>query len=410
MKITPEDPRLSAYLLGELDAAEAVEIERAAAADPALRLALRELERTTACLSGLLAPAAPQRLLESQRRAIRRAIAEVDAPPVVLSIPSPRRSLRPVLTGMAAAVVVAIAAIITGQMGKSGGDGAISDEIALLPMPGPEAAAGPTRVAAGRTVAPAKQVEQLAKSPATYFGEAARRFERAPLPAAEGLAATADSPPLSTAPSLRLPVVLGTGSAVWVRRWIREKSALPPRDAVRTEELINSISIPTRTHAEGLEIGIEEIPCPWNPNGKLIALGTRATADQSGLEIRWQSDAPRRVLGSFGQRSDAGLPTLLPAGRGNLILLEIADATMDPGSLIIRQQSREERISISALTRPAGESARQAVALSVFARWLRGEEGITPTMLRDAAQTPGDAVWQDTRRLIEEALDLAEGS
>jgi len=409
MKITPEDPRLSAYLLGELDAADAVEIERAAAADPALRLALRELERTTACLSGLLAPAAPQRLLESQRRAIRRASAEVDAPPVVLSIPSPRRSLRPVLTGIAAAAVVAIAAIITGQMGKSGSDGAISDEIALLPMPGPEAAAGPTRVAAGQTVAPAKQVEQLANSPATYFGEAARRFERAPLPAADQLSATADSPPLATAPSLRIPVVLGTGSAVWVRRWIREKSALPPRNAVRTEEMINSISIPTRPHAGGLEIGIEEIPCPWNPAGTLIALGTRATADQSGLEIRWQSEAPRRVLGSFGQRSDAGLPTLLPAGRGNLILLEIADATLDPGSLIIRQQGREERISISALTRPAGESTRQAVALAVFARWLRGEDGITPAMLRDAAQTPGDAVWQDTRRLIDEALDLAAG-
>lgn len=407
MKITPEDPRLSAYLLGELDAAEALEIERAAAADPALRLALKELERTASCLGDLLGAELPQKLHEPQRRAILRALAESEAAPVVVNLPSRRISLRPLLTGVAAAAVVAIAAVLTGRFDRAGGGGGMSDEIALLPMPGPEVVAGPTRVASGGETPRPAQVEQLAKAPGSYFGEAARRFERGPLPAATALTGTADAAGFSQSPEMRIPVVLGTGSAVWVRRWIREQSSLPPRDAVRVEEMVNSIRVPTRTWNDGLGIGIEETPCPWNPQGRLIAVSTRAVGDQMGLEIRWQSGAARRVLGSFGQRSDAGLPTVLPAGRGNLVLLELEDAAADPGSLVIRQAGREESISLSAMVRPAGDFTRQAVAIATFGRWLRGESGVDAAMVQSTAMASGDAVWLDTRRLIDEALEIS---
>ena len=40
MKLNPDDPRLSSYLLGELAPGEAAEVERALAADPALRVAV----------------------------------------------------------------------------------------------------------------------------------------------------------------------------------------------------------------------------------------------------------------------------------------------------------------------------------------------------------------------------------
>ena len=44
MKLHPEDPRLTAYLLGELPADEATAVEHAIAADPALQLAIKDYE------------------------------------------------------------------------------------------------------------------------------------------------------------------------------------------------------------------------------------------------------------------------------------------------------------------------------------------------------------------------------
>ena len=55
MKITPDDPRLTDYVLGELSAEDAVAVDRAAAADPAIRLSLNELERTMSWLGETLA-------------------------------------------------------------------------------------------------------------------------------------------------------------------------------------------------------------------------------------------------------------------------------------------------------------------------------------------------------------------
>ena len=78
MKITPDDPRISAYLLGELGPAEAAEIERAAAADPAIRLSLDEMRRTTAFLDGLFG-AGEAALHPAQREAILRAGRDADA-------------------------------------------------------------------------------------------------------------------------------------------------------------------------------------------------------------------------------------------------------------------------------------------------------------------------------------------
>ena len=408
MKITPDDPRLSAYLLGELDAAGAAEIERATAADPALRVAMKELERCTSLLGDVLAPPGPSRLRETQRRAILRAVAEADAPANVTPLPARRRSWRPLLTGLGAAAAVAVAALITGRVGTPGEGGTLPQEVALLPLPGPEAGTGVTGVASGPGGSTGNAVRHLQESAGTYFGEVARHLESGPLPGSHQLAATADCADFSTRPAMRLPVVLGTGSAVWVRRWIREKGSLPPRDAVRVEELVNSITLPTRPLGqEGFGIGIEELPCPWNPAGNLIAVAIRSESGCSDLEITWESDAPRRVIGSFGRRSDAALPTVLPAGRGNLVLVELADTTADPGILVVKVAGREDRLSLDTLVRSGGPEMRQAVAMAVFGRWLRGEADVDAAMLRQAAETPGDAVWLDTRSLITEALGLA---
>lgn len=46
MKIEQDDPRWIAYVLGELSAKEAKQFDHAIAGDPALKLALKEIERS----------------------------------------------------------------------------------------------------------------------------------------------------------------------------------------------------------------------------------------------------------------------------------------------------------------------------------------------------------------------------
>ena len=70
MNLHPDDPRLSAWVLGELPADEAAQVAAAVAADPALQAAAEELRGVSNFLSGTFS--APV-LRPEQREAVRRA-------------------------------------------------------------------------------------------------------------------------------------------------------------------------------------------------------------------------------------------------------------------------------------------------------------------------------------------------
>src|SRR6478752_7586471 len=69
MKLHPEDPRLTAYVLGELGAEESAAVENAAAADPAIEAEIRQIRAIRQFLSDRLAPP-DSALLPGQRDAI----------------------------------------------------------------------------------------------------------------------------------------------------------------------------------------------------------------------------------------------------------------------------------------------------------------------------------------------------
>jgi secreted protein with Ig-like and vWFA domain/anti-sigma-K factor RskA len=82
--ITPDDPRLTAYVLGELDDADRAAVDAALAADPECRQAVEELRQTTAVLFEALQSEPVPALSDAQRTEIRRSAAR----------PSPRRTVR----------------------------------------------------------------------------------------------------------------------------------------------------------------------------------------------------------------------------------------------------------------------------------------------------------------------------
>ena len=423
MKISSDDPRLSAYLLGELPAAEASAVEHAVAADPALKLSLDDLRRVASLLEGTLSTAAPA-LRPGQREAVLRAVRHAEMEGKVVEFASARRGLRPWLTvaGAAAAVVLAVtlASKVSGPR-KSGGDGAGGAvEVALLPMPGPSGESGDATAAGGgsstsASAARTTQHEELQKNPGDFLDKVSRQLTHDPLPDPARLPALKPLPPLQSSGEVDLPVIIGQASYGWVRGWIRDKAALPPKDAVRLEELVNTFPLPPAEESSAGPVIIETAACPWNPGSVLVAATLRGAAE-SDTAVSWSFEPAEgvrvRMIASPG--SSAGrLPDRLPRGRAATVLLEVAPAA-GSDRLGVLKLDVDGEFSGRILQKPAGGASpamRQLGLVAGFGMWLRGE-GIDAAgmeeILKDAGsdEDPGRA---DSRRLVRQALDVAAG-
>lgn len=98
-KITPDDPRLTAYVLGELDGSDAAFVEEQVAADATLRAAVNELRDTTSAIADAFATEQTPSLSPEQKAAV---VATASAPPT---------GRRTVVASLAACVAVACAAV-----------------------------------------------------------------------------------------------------------------------------------------------------------------------------------------------------------------------------------------------------------------------------------------------------------
>lgn len=407
MKIRSDDPRLTSYHLGELSSSEMLEVERSAAADPAVRMALEEAGRFTGFLGDMFGGEARHALRPAQREAVRRAGREADSVGKVVELKSSRRSARPWLTGLAAAAVVTFAAVLMSRLGDTP-DGPTTREVALLPQPGPGAWPGTTGAAAGGAGESAGNPSAIARPDGAYLEAVAQELSQGTLPSPDELSTTADQAGFSSLPELRLPVSIGNASAIWVKRWIEERNALPPKGAVRVEEMVNAVSLPASVEVEGLMVGIHQLD--WGGSrwiGVQVASGEEAIDD---LEIRSFADSARRVVGSFGQRSDQALPRRLEAGRSVLVLLEFDGESTDPGRLSIDVSGRSHEIRISETGETGHPALAHAVATAVFGRWLRGEaEADRLAQVIELADQPAlDAEYRQGHRLMRQAMTLAE--
>jgi Ca-activated chloride channel family protein len=83
----------------------------------------------------------------------------------------------------------------------------------------------------------------------------------------------ASQEPLST-----LAIDVDTASYSNVRRFLAQQGQLPPRDAVRIEELINyfSYDYPFGSSEHPITANIESAATPWNPDHRLVRVGIKA--------------------------------------------------------------------------------------------------------------------------------------
>lgn len=393
MNLHPDDPRLSAWVLGELPADEAAEVAAAVAADPALQAVADELRGVSDFLNGTFS--APV-LRPEQREAVRRA-----GRSTVVDFPVRKKQVShwPALLSTAAAI--GLGAFLFSII-ETGSD----HQVARSSKPAPGAPPTIRPVTGNSDSASNRHVPSVEGTPDVALAD----FGNVKLPEAAKMPAIT---PQQGAENLDLPLVVGRSSYDWVRGWIQEKNQLPPKETVRVEELANAFPLPAEEETEsfaGLRVACVSMVSLWSGPGRLV-----------GVQIANESDKPRRVSWAFrpapGSRDggvrvlastggEASVPSTLPAGHRTLVLIELSSAAGQAGDLVVSADGRTRRIPAVETKEPG---LKQAALVAAFGIWLRGE-GIDDTRLREILVAAGentDPRAKEVRQLVGRALDIA---
>jgi Ca-activated chloride channel family protein len=170
--INPNDPKWTAYVLGELDEADRASVERLLESFPEARAFVDELKRASSALAEALASESPDVLGAAQRAAIRTA-ADAGRAPWLTRLPMQWRWGS---GAVAAAVIVAAVVWLPGESpapaSRTGDDVVLSSSGAAAPaVPAADAGAGPADRQAGASTPPPAPAATAAAMPAPVAQE-----------------------------------------------------------------------------------------------------------------------------------------------------------------------------------------------------------------------------------------------
>lgn len=386
MKLEPDDPRITSYILGECPPDEADAIRRAIAADPAIRIAARETESVERLLSSTLADGR-NKLSPRQRGAILAAAREVDAAPVT-RMPA-RTSPRIVswLGPLAAAALILLGFHLFVPDGEfentttASNPGESTMPATMLPFPSPADASQPRNDPGVATA-----TELLNNTD----GHPVLR-PRGPVSAAHH-------------PMLALPIQSGRASHGWISDAILEQGKLPSPDAVRPEELLNHFRIrpvgATAIH-KGITLTVETVACPWKPGATLAIIAIRGAREQvHDVTTTWHADAEAvwryRLIGHANAvgASPRRLARTLNAAAEHVVVLEIEPSSSNRRGFgrIEWTVNGEPAPSLAVAANPRrtpSVDARYAAFVCAFAEWLReptGESHVQPHLIGSLIQ------------------------
>jgi Ca-activated chloride channel family protein len=319
MNIHPDDPRLTAYVLGELDEHERRAVESAMTEDASVRAEVEQIRAAAAFLTEELAADAPAALTAAQKAAITQ------APPRARAvIPFPLKLVA--ATSAAAAAAAALLLVVTTE-------GGVVRDVAA---PAREERDAPALLEPARAELRAQQGVREAPSDDALL----RQLDAigyangvAPTPGVpeERLGSNRDSyteyeeqPFVRAAEEARstFSIDVDTASYSMVRRTL-EAGRRPPRGAVRVEELINYFryDYPQPTGDHPFSVTTEVASAPWNPAHRLLRIGLQGRA--LDLSDRRATNLVFLIDVSGSMQDDDKLPLLV---RGLSMLVAELDA------------------------------------------------------------------------------------
>jgi len=255
MSVSHDDPRLTAYALGELSGKELAEFEALLEGDARARAEVAAIGVTTARLTRELERASGPALSERRRESVRAAlqpngsgVTTREEPMPEQAVPRARRWRRRWL--LLAAIVPVLGVVMTQWTVERRGH--------APRMAAPELSVSPML----HVAPPSDEMGVLDVSPRVVPYDA---LDENPF-------TSVASDPRST-----FSIDVDTASYSLVRRFLRGNS-LPPSGAVRIEELINyfSYAYPEPTGEAPVAIHAAVARAPWNPEHPLVRIGLKA--------------------------------------------------------------------------------------------------------------------------------------
>ena len=374
MKPEMEEWHLTAFVQGELAPEEAARVEYAVASDPAVRLAVEEIERAEARVSDAFGTGC-EKLLPRQKSAIMRAAKAAARGDEAQRLQSHRQVLKIWSWPVAAAAVVAAGMFL----------------VTLIPAP----------ETGGN--------EGLAAS-------AVRDEEGSLL-----------QPDAGDPVTLPLRLESGDDSLGIIARQIRYDQTLPKKEEVKVEELLNAFVLDAKRAVsvwQGCSLGVEMVRCPWSPSANLVFLKVRGSRDRGHrISVEYQSNEVIELGDKLvGYQSTGENPESTPMARD-----------MEPGEevflalLIRREKQAFGRLAwtVDGASAPplelkeyadeeASKDARFAALVCGFGVWLRKEQApgiddvVLMAMAREVAAESLVADRYDFLELVEQAVKLGE--
>jgi hypothetical protein len=384
MKLEPEDPRLTAYVLGELGPDDVAAVEQAVASDPALQAEIVEIRKFQGLLTTRLAHT-PEKLHAHQRENIRRQSRLAGKKQNILSFSSAGERLKPWLIPAAAAAVLTIATIILLRMPAEEKKQEAHVETHAAPKVDHSPAPGPTDTSAPRQTPPAVSVDPALPT----------LVQRGSVNAAEY-------------PLLDLPIQTGNASYGWISKSVLVDHKRPPHNSIRLEEILNHFPLRlngttaiarsdvknwhpdqrgSSVSAHTATLTTEMIACPWKPSSTLLFVSLRGGGDQTKeckVKLTYQANpknvARYRLLGFSPTEGSAPgpMPSTLPANSAITLAIEIEPSNSD-GNLGTLIWSTDDKTAPSvplihkADTEPS-DDARFAALVCTYSQWLAGEQ------------------------------------
>ena len=222
MTIQETDPRLTAYALGELEGEELRKFEAELVEDELAQAEIAEIRAAGALLERELGQARGLRLEGEHAERITSALRDRETTSANAEKSTRRRRVWAAL-GLAAALPLLLVGVLLPQRSRE-------EQALTVPVL-------PTEQAVGTTVEPLELAPPLASATATPLSGDLPRYDA---PNTERYESFDDNPfvPVESDPRSTFSIDVDTASYSLVRRFLNQ-GQLPPRGAVRIEELVN---------------------------------------------------------------------------------------------------------------------------------------------------------------------------
>ena len=329
-----DDPKLTAFAIDELEEPEKSTIARAVAESPEAQRVVEETRELSRALKNEFAA----EMANERPRPPSRSLSDIRDDPWFWSIGRP----------LAIAAVIAIFAIVSGvtvvslkhrsaeQVVVTGSNIPSAEEVGQKPVEAEvqpefheEIAATPAAPAAAKTgVARGVPAQSLTKSASLAYSLPAAEFDRSDRygairqPNGEFNTAAYDhileNPFLDakTNPLSTFSIDVDTASYSNIRRFVNEGS-LPPKDAVRVEEMINyfTYDYAQPTDQKPFAVHVDLASCPWETSHRLVRIGLK------GKEIATDKRGPSNLVFLLDVSGSMTPPERLPLIKQSMRLL-----------------------------------------------------------------------------------------